>query len=220
VFERFTDSARQVIVLSQNESRSLAHDYIGTEHILLGLLREQSGLAAAVLESLDISFEGVRAQVEHIVGKGDATEATGQIPFTPRAKKTLDLALREALSLGHDYVGTEHILLGLGQEREGVAFSILRHFGADAETIRNRVIAMLSDPERREPAVPAERPRPGVRGPAWEYRLERSPDVSTLSIVSLNELGSDGWEVAGVLTQAGEVVLLLKRVAGPRRSVA
>ena len=214
MFERFTEPARQVIVLSQQESRSLAHDYIGTEHILLGLLREQNGLAAAVLGSLDISFEGVLAQVEHIVGKGDASDATGQIPFTPRAKKTLDLALREALALGHDYVGTEHILLGLGQEREGVAFSILRHFGADAETIRNRVIAMLSDPDRREPVTPADRPRAGVRGPAWEYRLERSPDVSTLSIDSLNELGSDGWEVAGVLPNDTELVLLLKRRSG------
>ncbi len=214
MFERFTDSARQVIVLSQDESRALGHDYIGTEHLLLGLLREPTGLAAAALGSLDISFEGVRAQVEHIVGKGGGTDTLRTDSFTPRAKKTLDLALREALALGHNYVGTEHILLGLGKEREGVAFSILRHFGADAETIRNRVIAMLSEPGRREPVIPAERPRPGVRGPTWEYRLERSPNGSTLSIDSLNELGSDGWEVTGVLPQVGELVLLLKRRRG------
>jgi ATP-dependent Clp protease ATP-binding subunit ClpA len=197
VFERFTESARQVIVLAQDEARALAHDYIGTEHILLGLLREESGLAAAVLGSLDISFEGVRAQVERIVGKGDAV-VTGEIPLTPRAKKTLDLALGEALSLGHDSVGTEHILLGLGDEREGVAFSILRHFGADADTIRNRVIA-------------ADGPEPGAHGPAWEYRLERTPDVDALSIDSLNELGSEGWELAGVIPNAAEAVLLFKR---------
>jgi ATP-dependent Clp protease ATP-binding subunit ClpC len=211
VFERITESARQSVVLSQNEAVALRHDYIGTEHILLGLLREESGLAAAVLVSLDINFEGVRAQVEHIVGKGDRDATSGQMPFTPRAKKTFDLALREALSLGHDYVGTEHILLGLGQEREGVAFTVLRHFGADAETIRNRVIVFLSDPDRREPATLAGPPQPGARVPPWEYRLERTASASDLSEDSLNELGSEGWELAGVVPSAAEVVLLFKR---------
>jgi ATP-dependent Clp protease ATP-binding subunit ClpC len=211
MFERFTEPARQVIVLSQDEARTLAHDYIGTEHILLGLLREEKGLAGSVLESLEISYEGVRAQVEHMVGKGDAISPS-QIPFTPRAKKTLDLALREALALGHNYVGTEHILLGLGEEREGVAFRILRHFGADAETIRNRTIVMLSEPgERGEPVGPAARPQAELRVPNWEYRLERTPNVDALSVDSLNELGSDGWELAGVVPNGGEVVLLFKR---------
>src|ERR687898_951873 len=117
MFERFTERARQVVVLAQEEARTLKHNYIGTEHILLGLLREEEGLAARVLESLDITVERVRAQVVRIVGSGEEV-TSGQIPFTPRAKKVLELALREALSLGHNYIGTEHILLGLVRENE------------------------------------------------------------------------------------------------------
>jgi ATP-dependent Clp protease ATP-binding subunit ClpC len=149
LFERFTERARQVVVLAQDEARALKHNYIGTEHILLGLLREEEGLAARVLESLDITVEEVRAQVARIVGQGDEV-TTGQIPFTPRAKKVLELALREALSLGHNYIGTEHILLGLVRENEGVAARILLDFDADAEKIRNEIIRMLSGPGRRQ----------------------------------------------------------------------
>ncbi len=149
MFERFTERARQVVVLAQDEARALKHNYIGTEHILLGLLREEEGLAARVLEQLDITVEEVRAQVAHIVGQGDEV-TTGQIPFTPRAKKVLELALREALSLGHNYIGTEHILLGLVRENEGVAARILLDFDADAEKIRNEIIRMLSGPGRRQ----------------------------------------------------------------------
>ncbi len=149
VFERFTERARQVVVLAQDEARALKHNYIGTEHILLGLLREEEGLAARVLESLDITVEEVRAQVARIVGQGDEV-TSGQIPFTPRAKKVLELALREALSLGHNYIGTEHILLGLVRENEGVAARILLDFDADAEKIRNEIIRMLSGPGRRQ----------------------------------------------------------------------
>jgi len=148
MFERFTERARQVVVLAQDEARTLKHNYIGTEHILLGLLREEEGLAARVLDSLDITVEEVRAQVARIVGQGDEV-TTGQIPFTPRAKKVLELALREALSLGHNYIGTEHILLGLVRENEGVAARILLDFDADAEKIRNEIIRMLSGPGRR-----------------------------------------------------------------------
>jgi len=148
LFERFTERARQVVVLAQDEARALKHNYIGTEHILLGLLREEEGLAARVLESLDITVEEVRAQVARIVGQGDEV-TTGQIPFTPRAKKVLELALREALSLGHNYIGTEHILLGLVRENEGVAARILLDFDADSEKIRNEVIRMLSGPGGR-----------------------------------------------------------------------
>ena len=137
------------MVLAQDEARALKHNYIGTEHILLGLLREEEGLAARVLESLDITVEEVRAQVARIVGQGDEV-TTGQIPFTPRAKKVLELALREALSLGHNYIGTEHILLGLVRENEGVAARILLDFDADAEKIRNEIIRMLSGPGRRQ----------------------------------------------------------------------
>jgi ATP-dependent Clp protease ATP-binding subunit ClpC len=154
LFERFTERARQVVVLAQDEARALKHNYIGTEHILLGLLREEEGLAARVLESLDITVEEVRAQVARIVGQGDEV-TTGQIPFTPRAKKVLELALREALSLGHNYIGTEHILLGLVRENEGVAARILLDFDADAEKIRNEIIRMLSGPGRRQQAGPS-----------------------------------------------------------------
>jgi ATP-dependent Clp protease ATP-binding subunit ClpC len=149
VFERFTERARQVVVLAQEEARILKHNYIGTEHILLGLLREEEGLAARVLESLDITVERVRAQVVRIVGSGEEV-TSGQIPFTPRAKKVLELALREALSLGHNYIGTEHILLGLVRENEGVAARILLDFDADSEKIRNEVIRMLSGPGGRQ----------------------------------------------------------------------
>ncbi len=150
MFERFTERARQVVVLAQEEARTLKHNYIGTEHILLGLLREEEGLAARVLESLEITVERVRAQVVRIVGSGEEV-TSGQIPFTPRAKKVLELALREALSLGHNYIGTEHILLGLVRENEGVAARILLDFDADSDKIRNEVIRMLSGPGGRRP---------------------------------------------------------------------
>jgi ATP-dependent Clp protease ATP-binding subunit ClpA len=149
VFERFSERARQVVVLAQDEARGLKHNYIGTEHILLGLLREEEGLAARLLELLDITVEEVRAQVVLIIGEGDEV-TTGQIPFTPRAKKVLELALREALSLGHNYIGTEHVLLGLVRVDEGVAARILLDFNADAEKIRNEIIRMLSGPGRRQ----------------------------------------------------------------------
>jgi ATP-dependent Clp protease ATP-binding subunit ClpC len=144
VFERFTKRGRQVVVLAQEEARGFRHNYIGTEHILLGLLREEEGLAARVLESLSVTVEEVRAQVARMVGQGDEV-TTGQIPFTPRAKKVLELSLREALSLGHDYIGTEHILLALARENEGVAARILLDFDADAEKLRNEIIRLLGD---------------------------------------------------------------------------
>ena len=124
MFERFTDRARRVVVLAQEEARMLSHNYIGTEHILLGLIHEGEGVAAKALESLDISLEAVRAQVEEIIGQGQQAPS-GHIPFTPRAKKVLELSLREALQLGHNYIGTEHILLGLIREGEGVAAQVL-----------------------------------------------------------------------------------------------
>ncbi len=154
MFERFTERARQVVVLAQEEARNLGHDYIGTEHVLLGLLREEEGLAARVLESLDVTVERVRDQVVRVVGRGKEI-SPGQIPFTPRAKKVLELALRESRGLGHSYIGTEHILLGLVRENEGVAARILLDFDADSEKIRNEVIRMLSGPSgpRGEPGA-------------------------------------------------------------------
>jgi hypothetical protein len=143
VFERFTDEARRVVVLAQEEARLLDHNYIGTEHILLGLIHEGEGVAARVLESLDISLTGIRAEVEEVVGRGSKTPK-GHIPFTPRAKKVLELSLREALQLGHNYIGTEHILLGLIREGEGVAAQVLVNVGADLSSVRQRVIQSLS----------------------------------------------------------------------------
>ena len=148
VFERFTERARHVVVYAQEEARSLRHNYIGTEHILLGLLREQEGLAARVLNMLDVTLEDVRGAVTRIVGAGEEVTA-GQIPFTPRGKKVLEISLRESLSLGHNYIGSEHILLGLVREDEGVASRILLDLGADSERIRNEVLRMLSGPSGR-----------------------------------------------------------------------
>ena len=142
MFERFTERGRQVVVLAHDEARAFKHNYIGTEHILLGLLREEDGLAARVLESLSVTVEEVRAQVARIVGQGDEM-VTGQIPFTPRAKKVLELSLREALSLGHDYIGTEHILLGLLDVNDGVATQIHGELNVDPEAIRGEVLRVL-----------------------------------------------------------------------------
>ncbi|MDQ1520332.1 MAG: ATP-dependent Clp protease ATP-binding subunit ClpC, partial [Actinomycetota bacterium] len=143
MFERFTDRARRVVVLAQEEARLLNHNYIGTEHILLGLIHEGEGVAAKALESLGISLEAVRAQVEEIIGHGGQAPS-GHIPFTPRAKKVLELSLREALQLGHNYIGTEHILLGLIREGEGVAAQVLVKLGADLSRVRQQVIQLLS----------------------------------------------------------------------------
>ena len=137
MFERFTDRARRVVVLAQEEARMLDHNYIGTEHILLGLIHEGEGVAAKALESLGISLDAVREQVQEIIGQGQQAPS-GHIPFTPRAKKVLELSLREALQLGHNYIGTEHILLGLIREGEGVAAQVLVKLGADLNRVRQQ----------------------------------------------------------------------------------
>jgi ATP-dependent Clp protease ATP-binding subunit ClpC len=201
LFERFTERARQVVVLAQDEARALKHNYIGTEHLLLGLLREEEGLAARVLESLDITVEEVRAQVARIVGQGDEV-TTGQIPFTPRANKVLELALREALSLGHNYIGTEHILLGLVRENEGVAARILLDFDADAEKIRNEIIRMLSGPGRRQQ---------GQGGPAGEKA--KSSKLLDQFGRNLTKLAAEGKldPVVGRQTEIERVMQILSR---------
>jgi ATP-dependent Clp protease ATP-binding subunit ClpC len=153
MFERFTERARKVVVLAQEEARHFNHNYIGTEHLLLGLLREDEGVAARALGSLNVTLDEVREQVESIVGYGE--EGTGgQAPFTPRSKKVLELALREALQLGHNYIGTEHILLGLVRESEGVAARVLSNLGVDPDKgpARGRADA---------------RRRPVAAGPGW-----------------------------------------------------
>jgi ATP-dependent Clp protease ATP-binding subunit ClpC len=139
MFQRFTDQARRVVVLAQEEARLLNHNYIGTEHILLGLLNEDEGIAAGALQSLGINLKKVRAQVVEIIGQG-AQAPSGHIPFTPRAKKVLELSLREALQLGHDYIGAEHILLGLIREGEGVAAQVLKALGTELQKVREAVI--------------------------------------------------------------------------------
>jgi ATP-dependent Clp protease ATP-binding subunit ClpA len=143
MFERFTDRARRVVVLAQEEARLLNHDYVGTEHLLLGMIAEGQGVAATALESLGISLEAVRAQVEEVIGQGQQAPS-GHIPFTPRAKKVLELSLREANQLGHNYIGTEHLLLGLVREGEGVAAQVLVKLGADLSRVRQQVIQLLS----------------------------------------------------------------------------
>jgi ATP-dependent Clp protease ATP-binding subunit ClpA len=151
VFERFTDRARRVVVLAQEEARMLNHNYLGTEHILLGLIHEGEGVAARALESLGISLEAVRQQVQEIIGQGQQTPSA-HIPFTPRAKKVLELASQEALQLGHNYIGTEHILLGLIREGEGVAAQVLVKLGADLNRVRQQVIQLLHGYPGPEPA--------------------------------------------------------------------
>ncbi|HEY8202461.1 MAG TPA: ATP-dependent Clp protease ATP-binding subunit, partial [Actinomycetota bacterium] len=153
MFERFTDRARRVVVLAQEEARLLNHNYIGTEHILLGLISEGEGVAAKALESLGVSLDSVRSQVEEIIGTGSSSPQ-GHIPFTPRAKKVLELSLREALQLGHNYIGTEHILLGLIREGEGVAAQVLQKLGADLSRVRQQVIQLLSGygPSQEKPS--------------------------------------------------------------------
>ena len=181
MFERFTDRARRVVVLAQEEARMLNHNYIGTEHILLGLIHEGEGVAAKALESLGISLDAVRQQVEEIIGQGQQAPS-GHIPFTPRAKKVLELSLREALQLSHNYIGTEHILLGLIREGDGVAAQVLVRLGADLNRVRQQVIQLLHE-------HPAEEPGPGVtaglemveqRLTAIEQRVGIGPDTSDL----------------------------------------
>ena len=163
MFERFTDRSRRVVALAQEEARMLDHGWIGTEHILLGLIREGDGTGARSLESLGISLDAVREQVEEIIGRGQEVPS-GHIQFTPRAKKVLALSLRESLQLGHNYIGTEHILLGLLREGDGVAAQVLVRLGADLDRVRERVIRLLHGFEGED--VESAGSRPGGRAPA------------------------------------------------------
>jgi ATP-dependent Clp protease ATP-binding subunit ClpC len=212
MFERFTERARQVVVLAQEEARTLKHNYIGTEHILLGLLREEEGLAARVLESLDITVERVRAQVVRIVGSGEEV-TSGQIPFTPRAKKVLELALREALSLGHNYIGTEHILLGLVRENEGVAARILLDFDADSEKIRNEVIRMLSGPGGRRQGQGQSGSGSGAGGGGGQAEGKKSSKLLDQFGRNLTRLAAEGKldPVVGRETEIERIMQILSR---------
>jgi len=152
MFERFTDRARRAVALAQEEAKRLDHNYIGNEHILLGLIREGDGVAAKALESLGISLDAVRQEVEEIIGRGQQTPSE-HIPFTPRAKKVLELSLRESKQLGHNYIGTEHILLGLLREGDGVAAQVLVKLGADQNRVRQQVIQLLHGYHGKEPTA-------------------------------------------------------------------
>ncbi len=191
MFERFTDRARRVVVLAQEEARMLNHDHIGTEHLLLGLIDEGQGVAAEALESLGISLEAVRREVEEITGRGRRAPS-GHIPFTARAKTALEQSLREALQLGHDYIGTEHILLGLTREKEGVAAQVLTRLGADLSRVRQQVIRLVrgTGPEQAPSgAPPARTTATGVQArldaierrlAVLEQRVGTGPDVAGL----------------------------------------
>ena len=226
MFERFTERARQVVVYAQDEARSLKHNYIGTEHLLLGLLREEEGPAARVLEGLEVTLEETRAQVARIIGEGEEA-ASGQIPFTPRARKVLELALREALSLGHGYIGTEHVLLGLVRAKEGVAARILRDLDADADKVRKMVLRELGlpgkpvDPELRAEIerVRAEKEEAFARGDekqaaaleAREHRLRRIAEPMPLPPGWIRARDAAipvvlGWALFGVALGVGILV--------------
>ena len=162
MFERFTDRARRVVVLAQDEARSLNHNYIGTEHLLLGLITEGEGVAAKALESLDINKDAVRAAVIDIIGEGQEPPS-GHIPFTPRAKKVIEFAMREGLQMGHSYIGTEHLLLGLTREADGVAAQVLIKLGADMPTVRNQVSQLISGFQGKEAVGVGGGPREGTK---------------------------------------------------------
>jgi ATP-dependent Clp protease ATP-binding subunit ClpC len=187
VFERFTERARRVVVLAQEEARMLDHNYIGTEHILLGLIHEGESVAARALESLGISLEEVRSDVERVIGHGEQTTG-GHIPFTPRAKKVLELSLREALQLGHNYIGTEHILLGLAREGEGVAAQVLQQRGADLNRVRQEVIGLLAaslGSPAGEADVPTEHDEPLC--PRCRARLTDSAAYRVVEVAAVGE---------------------------------
>ena len=196
MFERFTDRARRVVVLAQEEARMLNHHYIGTEHLLLGLLHEAEGVAAKALESLGISLEGVRLEIEQIIGLG-AEAPSGHIPFTPRAKKVLELSLREAQEIGHNYIGTEHILLGLIREGEGVAAQVLVRLGADLNRVRQQVIQLLHGYQGKEEPE--------------EFHQEVGADRLTMRLVQLR-LHAHEARLSAIAEQCSELSDELRRL--------
>lgn len=180
MFERFTDRARRVVVLAQEESQRLSHNYIGSEHLLLGLLAEREGVAARALESLNVTLTAAREQVEEIIGPGQQTPR-GHIPFTPRAKKILELALREALTMGSEVIDTEHLLLGLIDEGDGVGAQILQQRGATAQAVREAVARLISaDPEAAEMTGPGSEPRAVSVGRRVLTRVDALTEVKDL----------------------------------------
>lgn len=180
MFERFTDRARRVVVLAQEESQRLSHNYIGSEHLLLGLLAEREGVAARALESLNVTLTAAREQVEEIIGPGQQTPR-GHIPFTPRAKKILELSLREALTMGSEVIDTEHLLLGLIDEGDGVGAQILQRLGATAQAVREAVARLISaEPEAAEMTGPGSEPRAVSVGRRVLTRVDALTEVKDL----------------------------------------
>ena len=220
MFERFTERARQVVVLAQDEARRLGHDYIGTEHLLLGLLREEQGIAAKTLAGFEVSLDVLRADLVRTVGQAEAPQ-TGQIPFTPRSKRVLEHSLREAIALSHNYIGTEHVLLGLLREEEGVAVQLLRGHGVEPEAARDAVIEQLGGTSPEEPSGRRRRrffsggePPPAFPGPPplrWQYQVVPLGAEEELSVAALDDLGAEGWELCASLPAAEGVRLVFKR---------
>jgi ATP-dependent Clp protease ATP-binding subunit ClpC len=209
VFDRFTDRAKRVMVLAQEEARMLNHNYIGTEHILLGLIHEGEGVGAKTLESLNISLEAVRRQVEEIIGQGE-TAPPGRPLFTPSAKKVVELSLRESLQLGHNYIGTEHLLLGLIREGQGVAAQVLQELGADLDRVRQAVIQQLSESPAWTPVgILARLPPEFRRGKPKSPFTEREWIVLSLLI----EQGMTTGEIADLLgvseEKVGEIIQMV-----------
>ncbi len=205
MFQRFTDRARRVVVLAQEEASRLDHNYIGTEHILLGLICEGEGVAAEALKSLGIGLDPVRQQVEEIIGRGEEAPQ-GHIPFTPRAKKVLELSLRESKQLGHNYIGTEHILLGLIREGDGVAAQVLVKLGADRKRVRQQVIQLLHGRAAEEPGPGvdirpemAAPPPPPARQEQWAAARRALPDLAEQS----RQLAAEVERLRALLRQHG-----------------
>ena len=213
MFERFTDRARRVVVLAQEEARDLGHTYIGTEHILLGLLREPEGVAAQALEALGIGLDGVRREVREIIGQGEGTTLPTHIPFTPRAKKVLELSLREALQLGHNYIGTEHILLGLIREGEGVAAQVLVKLGADLNRVRQQVIMTLHAGEAEaEQYLPGDPPGEGSIVAEESSSVRRTARASAHAGPPVRVVGSR-IQLESLNVRLGEMVSRLDQIA-------
>jgi len=212
MLERFTDRARRVVKLAEEEARRLDHNYIGTEHILLGLIREGEGVAAKALESLGISLDAARQQVEEIIGQGQQVPSE-VIPFTPRSKKVLELSLRESLQLGHDYIGTEHILLGLIREGDGVAAQVLVKLGADLNRVRHQVIQLIAGQRPQPGSLP---PREGA--PATEARARLDAIEGQLAAIE-GQLAAVEQRV-GIRPDTTDLDEQIGRVRGERQAAA
>lgn len=207
MFERFTDRARRVVVLAQEEARTLGHAYIGTEHLLLGLSAEGEAVAAKALDALDISLDQIRAEVQFAIGRG-STPTEGALPYTPRAKKVLELSLREALQLGHNYIGTEHILLGLIREGEGVAAQVLVKLGADLSRVRQQVLLVLTGASRPRESIDETQVLAAARTLAearanFVWAVERHDRLDAVADAARNEVA----RLLGLLSDAERAIV-------------